>query len=320
MTPDIISFDNEQAWHALRAQDITSTDVAALFDLSPYKTAFEVWHAKHSGQAIAIQPTERMRWGNRLESAIAHGVAEDLGWSVEPLKVYMRLAALRMGSSFDFQIQHPERGPGIMEIKNVDAWEYRRSWRDDGAGHIEAPSHIELQVQHQMEVSGYAYCAIVAMVGGNTAKVAYRRRDPEIGAAIRAKVAAFWKSIDDGTPPKPDYTRDADLIMQLNANVEQGLVFDARDDAEITALLEEYRQATQICAEQEKRAAAKKAQLLERVGTAEKVLGPWGSLNLARTKDTPPTVITADMVGTSFGGRKGYRQFKATWTKESSNV
>lgn len=110
-----------------------------------------------------------MRWGRNLESAIAHGAAEDMGWDISKFDVYMRNEN-RLGSSFDYKIRSVEDGDGILEIKNVDAVAYRQNWKDDGVN-IEGPEHIELQIQHQMEVANLDWTALVCLVGGNTQKL-----------------------------------------------------------------------------------------------------------------------------------------------------
>lgn len=305
--------ENEQQWLQWRTQDITSTDVSALFGLSPYKTEFELFHEKREGLVVHKQASERMKWGNRFESAIAYGVAEDQGWVVSPFKCYIRDTVARIGSSFDFQIDHPVHGIGIMEIKNVDGLQYRRNWIEDESGDIQAPEHIELQVQHQMEVADIDWCALVPMVGGNEAKLVFRKRDRQIGQALRAKVAAFWARVEANDPPSADYSRDADLIAKLYGQVEAGRVFNADDDVETSSLVLEYKQAQLDAAAAEARAKVAKAKILERVTTAEKIVGSFGSISVSRTKDTPPTIITAEMIGKTYGGRTGYRQFKANW-------
>jgi putative phage-type endonuclease len=316
MATEVIITRDEEHWLELRTKDLTSTDVAALFGLSPYKTAFELFHEKREGKVIKLAPNERMKWGNRFESAIAHGVAEDNEWTVQPLKAYMRDPILRIGSSFDFEITSLLHGKCILEIKNVDSLQYKRKWRDDGAGGIEAPEHIELQIQHQMLVSGYNACALVAMVGGNSPKVTFRKFDADIGVAIARKAAAFWASIEANEPPSADYTRDAELISQIYSQVNQGEVYDAWHDVELASLVSNYQAATTSRDHFDGMATKFKAQIVERVKTAEKVVGEFGSINLSRTKDTAATVITADMVGKTYGGRAGYRQFKFTPAKK----
>jgi hypothetical protein len=75
----IITPDSQDHWLQLRTQDVTSTESAALFGMSPYVTQFELWHRKKSGEQPEFKTNERMRWGNRLEAAIAHGIAEERG-------------------------------------------------------------------------------------------------------------------------------------------------------------------------------------------------------------------------------------------------
>ena len=307
---EVINPTDKAHWLNMRMQDVTSTDCAALFGLSPYRTAFELWHEKAAGVAESFAPNERMLWGNRLESAVAYGIAEDEGWQVEPLKAYMRDPAARLGSSFDFAVDHPTKGPGLLEIKVVDAMIYRNAWRDDGAGNIEAPEHIELQLQHQLAVTGFEWGAIGALVGGNSTKVVLRERDEAIGNAIRVKVAQFWDSIQTKTPPPIDYVRDADMIAQLYASANADEVLDVTGDANIESMVRLYQQLGADIDQREDQRKAIKAQLLELAGTAGKVVGSWGSIAMTRTKDSPGKPITADMVGTLLGGRTGYRQFR----------
>ena len=301
---------SHEDWLAMRRNDVTSTETAALFGLSPYATAFEVWHRKKDDEEPAFEDTERMAWGRRLESAIAEGVAADQGWTVEPFKSYMRDPELRLGSSFDYRIVDPVRGDGILEIKNVDKFAYGRSWIDDGSGEIEAPEHIELQVQHQMEVAELDYAYIAALVGGNEIRLLSRQRDRVIGAAIRTKVADFWASIESGTPPAPDYERDYDRIVRNSLGHVEDVTIDADDQLE--ALLEELRDVQAFRKESESKEKALKAQILERVGPASRVQCKFGTLACGVTKPNQGKLVTADMVGTYINSRAGFRVFRFT--------
>jgi putative phage-type endonuclease len=312
MTITTIPIIDKQAWLAERVKDITSTEVSALFGLSPYMSEFELWHQKRDQQVVEIEENERMTWGKRLESAIAHGAAETMGWDIESLDVYMRNEN-RIGSSFDFKIVNHADGDGILEIKNVDGIQYSRNWIER-EGDIEAPEHIELQIQHQMEVADINWCALVALVGGNTQKVIYRKRDPEIGAEIRKRVELFWKSIDSNTPPSPDYTMDAEFIIKtLRGTATEGLV--AESNADIDDLLKQYSFVSKEVSDLTKIKEQYKAQILHMVGDASKVLSPLGTVSCGMTSPSQGTLITPDMVGTYIGGRKGFRNFRFTAKK-----
>lgn len=298
---EIVPFTTEEAWLAERQRDVTSTESAALFGMSPYTTAFELWHRKRSGTTPEFKVNDRMKWGNRLEAAIAHGIAEEQGWEIRPMKEYMRDPDARLGSSFDFVITNLGE-PVHLEIKNVDYLAFRDGWIEHDDGSMEAPEHIEMQVQHQMAVSGFKRAYIGCFVGGNRGVVIERHRDEDVIKAIRAKTAAFWKSVDAGEEPDPVMPDDADAVIRLNQYAEPGKILDASSDEEIARLVTEYREAaaTEKNAAEDKEVA--KARLLEAIGDAEKVL-------------LPDMTITADMVGKTYGGRKGYRNLRINTRK-----
>lgn len=300
---------NEADWLAMRKLDVTSTESAALFSMSPYLTAFDLWHRKHSGNVPEFKTNERMKWGNRLEAAIAHGIAEEQGWTVEPMKDYMRLPDLRAGSSFDFRITNLGE-PVHLEIKNVDYLAFRDGWIEHDDGTIEAPEHIEMQVQHQMMVSGYKRAFIGAFIAGNRGVVIERERDEDVIAAIRAKIAAFWRTVDAGQEPDPVMPGDAEAVIRLNQYAQPGKILDASTDAMIAALAEKYKTAAaaEAAAKEDKEVA--KAELFEAIGDAEKVLLSHWTISAGLQAETPPTLITAEMVGTSYGGRKGFRNLR----------
>lgn len=319
MTPTIIQPASESEWLQLRTQDITSTESAALFGMSPYITEFELYHRKRSGEVPDFSTNERMRWGNRLESAIAHGIAEEQGWEIRPMKEYMRDEARRIGSSFDFVIMNLGE-PAHLEIKNVDYLAFRDGWIEHEDGSIEAPEHIEMQVQHQMAVSGFKKAFIGAFIGGNRGVVIERQRDEKVIAAIRYRIGEFWQAVESGTEPKPDFPADADMVIRLNQYAQPGKIFDASGDEKITSLIEAYKAACVIRDTADEDAQTYKAQLLEAIGDAEKVLCNQFTISAGIVAETPPTVITPEMVGKSFGGRKGYRSMRVNVRKSTQGA
>ena len=140
---------NQEEWLRLRLRDVTSTEVSALFGLNPYITEFELWHQKKNQEIVNFEIGERGKWGKRLEGIIAAGIAEDEGWRIRRMDEYIRQEEKFMGASFDFEILDDE---GILEVKNVDSFIFKDGWIVDG-DNLEAPPHIELQVQSQLAVS-----------------------------------------------------------------------------------------------------------------------------------------------------------------------
>lgn len=282
-----VAYTSEAEWLAARKQDITSTEAAALFGAGVYvKTPYELYHLKAGTfTPPEFEGNERTRWGNRLEDAIARGIAEDLGLIVEPLKVYMRIPEVRLGASFDFKIvglvdghddnearrMFAEHGPGLMECKNVDGLQFKRSWIDDGEV-IEAPVHIEFQAQAQMEVSDLNWCIIAPLVGGNTPKPVIRVRDHAAGEAIRAKALDLWNRINAGAEPVPDFAKDGDTIAQVYRDTD-GSSVDLSDNPRFAELCRAYKAAgaDEKAAAERKKAA--KAELLTLVKAAKTAIG-----------------------------------------------
>lgn len=283
---DTITPDSEADWLEMRKQDVTSTESAALFDASPYLTEFQLHHRKAGTLAIDdLEENERMKWGKRLELAIAVGIAEDYGVIIQMFKAYMRIPELRIGSSFDFKIvglvdgfEGDERvrdmfrkhGEGILEIKNVDGLQFKRGWIEDDEGSLEAPLHIEFQVQHQLEVSDLAWSVIAPLVGGNTPKVIIRERDAEIGSMIRERAMNFWARVAAGTPPEPDYLKDASTISKMYVE-NDGSVVDMGENEHLVELCRTYKAAGAEKKDAENRQKAARSEIMTIIKAAKTV-------------------------------------------------
>lgn len=325
MNRETLHPENEAAWLAMRQQDLTSTECAALFGCSPYATEYELYHRKTGQLEAEFKVNNRMVWGNRLEAAIAYGIAEDYGLVVVPFKEYVRIPELRMGSSFDFKIVgladgftgdetyrdlFREHGIGIMEVKNCDGLQFKRAWIADGDD-MEAPPHIELQVQHQQEVADLNWTLIAPLVGGNTPRPFFRLRNREYGELIRAKVAEFWARVDAGQAPEPDYSKDGKAIAQLLAN-DNGQTVDMTGNNRLAELVAEYNAASADEKAAKARKDAAKAETLMLIGEASKVIGSGFTISASTTKPSQGKLITEADVGSYVGGRSGYRGFRVT--------
>jgi len=333
---EILMPETKEDWLKLRAQDITSTEVSALFGASPYMTLFELWHRKKNAEVVTLDENERMKWGTRLQKAIAEGIAADHGWKVSPMDEYMRMPKLRMGSSFDFNLLIPELGQdGLLEIKNVDALVFKEGWAETDGG-LEAPPHIEFQVQHQLAVSGRPYARIGALVGGNRVVIIERKAEPAIIEAIYEKVRNFWASIEKGDAPVPDFSRDSETIARLYGYAEPGKVLNLMDDRtclcgcvldghtmtgctvhpsctgfsgrdeRISDLMEKYVKERDAESEAETRKKAIKAEVLTLIGDAEKVSHSWFSIDAG---------IRGEVIVPEYT-RKAYRNFMPRFKKK----
>jgi putative phage-type endonuclease len=305
MNTEIICPKSEAEWLDLRKKDITSTEVGALVGLSDSSyipTRYELGHRKKHNLTSDFEPNDRVKWGQRLQDSIAAGIAQDQKWDVRRMNEYLRIPDIRLGASFDFSIEAP--GSGLLEIKNVDSLIFRDKWVINEDGSVEAPPSIELQVQHQLAVSGRSYAYIAALIGGNRVVLIKRDADPQIADAIKREAAAFWKSIDDNVEPSPDFRRDADVISRLCGYAEPGKIFDARSDEKISSLLQKHKLLGDQAKLIEEERDAIKAQILLKIGDAEKVEGNGFTISCGIIGECPVSYI-----------RKAYRMFKPNWPR-----
>lgn len=318
MNREIIKPDNHEHWLTLRNADITSTECAALFGVSPYMTEFELFHKKAGDYKPEFQVNDRILWGNRLESAIAFGVAEDYGLIVEPFKDYVRLPELRIGSSFDFRVigldlnyqgddetyrnLFRDYGVFLMEVKNVDGLQFKRGWIE--GDEPEAPLHIEMQMQHQMLVSGYSCVMGAALIGGNRPVVFHRLANPEAHAAILEKCEAMWKRVAENNPPTPDFGKDGSIIATLNTFSNDD-VADMSDNDRLNELCSIYNEQSGIASAASKLKDAAKAEMLTIIGATGKVMADGFKISAGTVQES---YVEGYM-------RKAYRNVRVTKAK-----
>jgi len=324
----IIQPRDEAHWLELRSQDLTSTEIGALFGLSPYVTLYELWHRKKNQIVVKLEENERMKWGNLLQDAIAEGIAKEQGWTIRRMTEYIRGSDLRIGASFDFSIENtgtlpgvthlketpklaPDQtdneifGKGLLEIKNVDSLIFKQNWLEGDDGKLEAPLHIEIQVQHQLLVSGRAYAYIGALVGGNNLVLLKRDRNTTICNKIKDKAKSFWESIENNTPPEPNFQTDSKFIASLYGFAEPGKYVDLAGDQDILHMAKQYKELGDQAKEAGIQREGIKAKILTLIGDAEKASGDLFSISAGMIG---PTHIEYD--------RKGYRNFRISWRKK----
>lgn len=213
-------------WHDMRARHVGGSEVAALFDLPRadvpnYLTSrYALWHIKAGNAPSPFVGNPRVSWGLRLEAAIAEGAAEENKWSVQKGGYVTDINCPGLGCTLDYVIDYDptEKGPGVLELKNLDWMVHKKSWGD------EPPPHILLQHQHQLAATGYSWGAVVALVGGNDLRTYRYKARPKLIEDIRRRVTEFWRSIDEGREPPVDGSESA-------ANVLASLYPEVIDDA-----------------------------------------------------------------------------------------
>lgn len=232
-----IKVESREHWHQLRSTNIGSSDAATLFGYNKWQSPYDLWLTKHG--LITAQDTgnERSTWGQRFETPIALGLAEDNGWNIRKAEYYQHRSIKGMGCTPDFIIESNEAledmgffGAGVLEIKMLEDWAYFSQFTRDEANH-----YIEVQVQHQLSCTDLQWAALGYKLPGQTPATQFKTRDGEFIKLLETKVVDFWNST---TPPRPDgtesSTRAVKALYQRQQNKE---IVDMENNNELPFLV-----------------------------------------------------------------------------------
>lgn len=186
-----------EEWLKARKSGIGGSDAAAALGLSPWKTPYALWEEK-TGRASDTEPTERMDWGNRLESIIAAVYAKERGFVLDKPGMIAHPDYPWMLASVDYHVRSINMG---VEVKNVsyESAHFGHAWGEPGTDEI--PVYYMLQVQHYMAVAGYDSMDLVALVGGNEMRVYHIPRNADLIALLISQERLFWNCVENDTAP-----------------------------------------------------------------------------------------------------------------------
>lgn len=273
----LLYFDNEKDWLEARKGDVTSTEVASLFGLNPYKSRLKLWQIKAGVIPDDFEESNFSLWGKRLQVPVGMGICEDEAWEGFDLEgYYFKDVERKSGSSLDMKVICRDRGKGHLEIKVAEQFR-----AEDGWGENSAPIWYEFQMQDQMHEavkSGepFDFSCLGTLGRRQSTKLLFREYDAKLGELIDEEIAKFWQSIKEDIPPDPDYTVDGDLLAMLAIPVRMGETRNMSLDNRAVELVHQYKEnelLLKALREQIKPLVAKKeatkAELHDKMGNAE---------------------------------------------------
>lgn len=227
-------------WDILRGDKVGGSEIAAIFDESPYITLYKLWHMKRGNiPADNFDNVERIQGGKFLEVGIMNWANHKWNLDLYQPQVYVEHATIKgMGCTPDC---YSRSNLQLMsQIKNVDRWEFteEKGWQYEGDTIIVAPLHIMLQVQHEMECAQREESLLIVCVGGNRLLRMWCERDRDIGAILHQKVREFWTMPE----PEPNFKKDGQAIRELKMKLKHVDAADWSDDKDLYKLLKKAKQ------------------------------------------------------------------------------
>jgi putative phage-type endonuclease len=286
-TPD----PERDKWLEWRRQGIGGSDVAAILGLSPWAGPWSVW-ADKLGLIPSEPENERMRWGHLLEPVIAAEVARRTGLEVAGEQMWVtHKEAPHRRSTIDGLLLEPgyeslDDAEAVLEIKTTTM----QRWDND-----EVPLHYWVQVQHQLEVTGFQRAVVACLHAGSTLRLYDVEASPEDQARIRDKVDEFWQCYVVPKVQPAALSADLDQLKRTRTEPEKEL----EAEGAVRSLIYQHQEAKDALDRAEHYYETLSASLLAAIGDAE-VITVHGEkfltararreLALARVREARPDV------------------------------
>lgn len=224
-----------EEWLAVRKTGIGSSDAAAAVGLNPYKSPLTVWMEKtgraHLLPAIDVKDDSLpIFWGNLLEPIVAAQYSRRTGHRVRRINAVLQHPDPElhwMLANIDREVVGAE-GVQILECKTAGI-NGARSWADG------VPEYVQLQVQHQLAVTGKQAADVAVLIGGQKLEVhRIERDDVLIGRLIRLE-RNFWRYVETDTPPPAGATDSCELALRCLFPADTGSTVDFTENRELSA-------------------------------------------------------------------------------------
>lgn len=188
-------------WHAARADGLGGSEIAAVVGLSPWESAYSLWHRK-AGLTGPVAQTEPMVWGHRLEDDIL----EEFG--LRHPELLLTGSGTYRNLERAWQIANPDElavneagqrfGVEVKTARVADDWGRQKT--------DEIPVYYRAQVIHYMDTLGLQESRffLPVLIGGSEYREYIIEYDPVDAELLRAAGAEFMASLEAGTVPEPD--------------------------------------------------------------------------------------------------------------------
>lgn len=270
-------------WLEVRKSGIGGSDAAAAVGLSPYKSQLELWLEKTGRDAQLDKPdpndtTHPVFWGTLLEPIVAAAYTQQTGRKVR------KVNAVLQHPTVPFMLANLDReivgSPEVQILECKTAGEFgARQWLDG------VPEYVQLQVQHQLAVTGKQSADVAVLLCGQKLEVHRVYRDDELISRLIHLEAQFWQYVTTDTPPPADGSESADRALRClypgNASV-----VDFTEDRQLSSafadlvLLRADIKAKEALAEQLKQT------LQQAMGDASVAQLDTGKITYKRSKDS----------------------------------
>ncbi|AJG21164.1 YqaJ viral recombinase family protein [Cupriavidus basilensis] len=274
-------------WLAVRRTGIGGSDAAAAVGLNPYKSQLELWLEKTGRDADLPKPdpndtTEAVYWGTLLEPIVAAAYTQQTGHRVR------KVNAVLQHPTIPFMLANLDREvvgvPDVQILECKTAGEFgARHWQDG------VPEYVQLQVQHQLAVTGKRAADVAVLLCGQKLEVHRIERDDDLISRLIPLEAQFWRYVETDTPPPGDGSESADRALRCLYPRDSGATADFSEDRQLSTVFADLVALRAEIGAREQVAAKLKLTLQQAMGDTSRALFETGEVSFKRSKDSTTT-------------------------------
>jgi putative phage-type endonuclease len=272
-----------EAWLNVRKNGIGSSDAAAAVGLNPYKSQLELWMEKTGRDANLPKPdpdddSSPMFWGTLLEAFVATHYTKKTG------KKIRRINAVLQHPEYSWMLANLDRE--VMGSSEVQILECKTAGMNGAKLWKEGvPEYVQLQVMHQLAVTGKAAADVAVLVCGNEFRTYRIERDEAMIARLIELEAQFWQYVETDTAPPADGSDSADTALRALYPQDCGTVLNLSDDVGMGAIFTDLVSVRASISSQNALESKLKQTIQQRMGDASKAVFESGEVSWKRSKD-----------------------------------
>jgi len=274
---------SREQWLDVRRQGIGSSDAAAAIGLNPYKSPLQLWLEKTGRDADLpkVDPkdeTSPMYWGTLLEPIVAAHYTRRTGHRVRRINAVLQHPQVPwMLANIDREVVGAP-DVQILECKTA-GYHGAQLWE------VGVPEYVQLQVQHQLAVTGKQAADVAVLVCGQELRIHRIERDEALITQLIELEGRFWRHVETDTAPAADGSESSALALKALWPHDSGQVVDFRGDLEMFGSFSDLVAVRELLAATSRQEESLRQHIQQRMGEATVALFDGGEVKWKRTRD-----------------------------------
>ena len=154
-----------------------------------------------------------------------------------------------------------------------------RLWREG------VPDYVQLQVMHQLAVTGKQAADVAVLLGGQELQVFRIERDDTLIAQLITLEQQFWGYVERDQEPPADGSASAELALRCLYPRDSGSTLDLSTDLEMSGVFSDLLAVREVITTQTALEAQLKQRIQQRMGDATRAVFEIGEVSWKRSKD-----------------------------------